>query len=113
MSELIKTPEEIMLNSNERDLFDRVIAYVIVTDKETYQRQIYRLHLDTSNNRDKIIPAAKKQIKKHSTLTALLWTTDKKKKRLYVRDGDILIKDQEIIPEMWKELCSQETEDKK
>ena len=108
------TSEDIIFNSHEVDVLGRVIAFVIVTDKQTYQRQVYRLHLEVPNNREKIIDAARKKINAHSTLTAVLWTNDKKKKRLWIYDGDILLKgdrDLDAIKQMWKELSPQQNQE--
>jgi hypothetical protein len=108
--------EDTLFNKNEVDLLGRVVAYVIVTDKETDQRQIYRLHLEVSNNRNEIIAAARKSIDAHSTLTAVMWTTPKNKKRMWIYDGDILLKgdrDIDAIKQMWKELGPQETDEDK
>jgi hypothetical protein len=102
-----KSAHDILMNTNEEDLLGRVIAYVIASAPNKEKRltepcALYRLHLDCSNNWKLIIPAAEKQLPENSTIFALLWTTPKKKKRLYVLGDDAPIKDQDEIVERWK-----------
>lgn len=111
--ESLKSANDIIFRSNEQDLLGRIIAYVIVVDKQTYQRQVYRLHLDVSSDQIEIIPAAREKIDTHSTLSAILWTDNNNKKKMWIYDGDILLTDLDEIKQMWTEMSPKETEEEK
>jgi hypothetical protein len=111
--ESLKSAEDIIFHSHEQDLLDRVIAYVIAVDKQTYQRQVYRLHLDVPDDQEHIVLAARESIDKHSTLSAVIWTDKNNKKRMWIYDGDILLTDLDEIKQMWTEMSPKETEEEK
>lgn len=100
----LKTPEELFMNVNEEDLLGRIITYVIAQAEDGDERGFYRFHLECANNWKLIVPAAQKKLPEKTKLVAALWTTPKKKKRLFVVGDTDVIKDEDVIRERWKEL---------